>query len=155
MGLQLVNILKDLTHDQTRRWSYIPRTVCAAHGLGVSELGKAPSFAATHAALAPLFDLAREKLDDGMRYTLAIPPRHAGIRRFCLLPLWMAARTLVLARGNDAMFSSGNPVKIPRDEVAALSIACVAHSGDDQELRTRYAALWPDATIAADRRSAG
>jgi phytoene/squalene synthetase/2-polyprenyl-6-methoxyphenol hydroxylase-like FAD-dependent oxidoreductase len=155
MGLQLVNILKDLTDDQARRWSYIPRTVCAARGLRVSDLGKPGNIATTHDALAPLFDLARTKLDDGMRYTLAIPPRHAGIRRFCLLPLWMAARTLVLARGNDAMFSVGNPVKIPRDEVAALSLACIAHSGDDEALRAQYAALWADGASAEDRRSAG
>jgi squalene monooxygenase len=155
MGLQLVNILKDMTDDQRRRWSYIPRTIAAAHGLGVADLGTAAHAATTHAALEPLFDLARTKLDDGLRYTLAIPPRHAGIRRFCLLPLWMAARTLVLARGNDAMFTPGEPVKIPRDEVVALSIACVAQSGDDGALRASYAALWGDGPVALDRRSAG
>ncbi len=155
MGLQLVNILKDLTDDQTRRWSYIPRTICDAHGLRVADLGKASDLATTHAALEPLFELARAKLDDGMRYTLAIPPRHAGVRRFCLLPVWMAARTLVLAQGNDAMFTPGKPVKIPRDEVAALSLACIAHSGDDEALRARYAALWSERSIAAERRSAG
>jgi farnesyl-diphosphate farnesyltransferase len=154
MGLQLVNVLKDLTDDQARRWSYSPRTVCAARGLHVADLGDSASRAAAHAALAPLFDVARRKLDDGMRYTLAIPSRHAGIRRFCLLPLWMAARTLVLARGNDALFTPGEPVKIPRDEVAALSVACIAHSADDDALRARYAALWSDVPTPKGRRTA-
>jgi squalene monooxygenase len=153
MGLQLVNVLKDLTEDQARRWSYIPRTICAARGLGIRDLRDPSERASAHAALAPLFDIAKKKLDDGMLYTLAIPPRHAGIRRFCLLPLWMAARTLVLAQGNDAMFTPGEPVKIPREEVAALSVACVAHSGDDEVLRARYAGLWTS-EVPADRRSA-
>jgi squalene monooxygenase len=155
MGLQLVNILKDLTDDQDRRWSYIPRTVCAARSLRITELCDPSRRASAHAALAPLFAVAKKNLDDGMRYALAIPPRHAGIRRFCLLPLWMAARTLVLAQGSDAMFTPGEPVKIPRDEVAALSLACVTDSGDDEALRTRYAALWSDAPIPEDRRSVG
>jgi hypothetical protein len=67
----------------------------------------------------------------------------------------MAARTLVLAKGSDAMFTPGEPVKIPRDEVTALSVACVACSGDDEALRERYAALWSDGAAPADQRSAG
>jgi hypothetical protein len=65
----------------------------------------------------------------------------------------MAARTLMLARGGDAMFTPGAAVKIPRDEVAALSIACVTLSGDDDELRARYAALWSEgaANVPAGR----
>jgi phytoene/squalene synthetase/2-polyprenyl-6-methoxyphenol hydroxylase-like FAD-dependent oxidoreductase len=154
MGLQLVNILKDLTEDQARRWSFIPRTVCAARAVRVADLTDPSRRASAHAAVAPLFDIARGKLDDGMRYALAIPPHHASIRRFCLLPLWMAARTLVLARGGDAMFTAGAAVKIPREEVAALSVACVTFSGDDAELRARYAALWSDSALP-EGRSAG
>jgi farnesyl-diphosphate farnesyltransferase len=149
MGLQLVNILKDLTDDQARRWSFIPRTLCAARSLAVAELTDPERRQDAHAAVAPLFDLARGKLDDGMKYALAIPARHAGLRRFCLLPLWMAARTLVQARGGDAMFTPGAAVKIPRDEVAALSIACVSLSSDDDELRVRYGALWTETTSVA------
>jgi farnesyl-diphosphate farnesyltransferase len=151
MGLQLVNILKDLTEDQARRWSFIPRTVCAARAVRVADLTDPSRRASAHAAVAPLFDIARGKLDDGMRYALAIPPHHASIRRFCLLPLWMAARTLVLARGGDAMFTAGAAVKIPREEVAALSVACVTFSGDDAELRARYAALWSDSALPEGR----
>lgn len=141
-GLQLVNILKDLTDDHERRWSYIPRTACVARGTSVADLSDPVRRAAAHTAVAPLFEVARKNLDDGLRYALAIPPHHTGIRLFCLLPLWMAARTLVLARGNDAMFTPGEPVKISREEVEALSAACVAHHADDDALRAQYAALW-------------
>lgn len=154
MGLQLVNILKDLTDDRERRWSYIPRTACEARSGSVAELADPTRRAAAHTAVAPLFEIARKKLDDGLRYALAIPPHHTGIRLFCLLPLWMAARTLVLAKGNDAMFTPGQPVKIPREEVESLAAACAAHHADDAALRADYAALWGEPEGAA-RRSAG
>lgn len=154
-GLQLVNILKDLTDDRARRWSYIPRAACAARGIRVVDLSDPEHRAAAHAAVAPLFDVARKNLDDGLRYALAVPKAHAGIRLFCLLPLWMAARTLVLARGNDAMFIAREPVKIPREEVEALASSCAAHHADDDALRKQYAALWTSAPDSPRRRSAG
>lgn len=153
-GLQLVNILKDLTDDRERRWSYIPRTAGGARGVGVAELSDPSRRAAAHGAVAPLFDVARRNLDDGLRYALAIPPHHTGLRLFCLLPLWMAARTLVLAKGNDAMFTPGQAVKISRDEVEAITSECALHHADDAALRARYAALWGE-TGEETRRSAG
>ena len=64
------------------------------------------------------------------------------MRLFCLLPLWMAARTLVHARGNDAMFTAGQAVKISRAEVEQLINECVQNARDDVALRNGYAQLW-------------
>jgi phytoene/squalene synthetase/2-polyprenyl-6-methoxyphenol hydroxylase-like FAD-dependent oxidoreductase len=153
MGLQLVNILKDLTDDQERRWSYVPRTLCAARSISLKELADPTKRSAARAAVGPLFDIAHKCLDDGMNYALAIPKGHPGIRRFCLLPLWMAARTLVLAQAADAMFTPGEPVKITRNEVAALAAACVARTDDDEFLRAKYIELWSE-TASEEQRSA-
>jgi farnesyl-diphosphate farnesyltransferase len=117
----------------------------------VADLANPARRAAAHAAVAPLFEIARKNLDAGLRYALAIPPHHAGIRLFCLLPLWMAARTLVLAKGNDAMFTPGQPVKIPREEVESLAASCAAHHADDAALRADYAALWGEPEDGARR----
>lgn len=141
-GLQLVNILKDVTDDRARAWSFIPRTACAHQGIGVVDLVDPAQRAAAHAAVAPLFDVARRKLEGALRYTLSIPPEEHGIRLFCLLPLWMAARTLVLARGNDAMFVAGMPVKISREEVESIVKECITHAGDDAWIRARWATVW-------------
>jgi phytoene/squalene synthetase/2-polyprenyl-6-methoxyphenol hydroxylase-like FAD-dependent oxidoreductase len=140
-GLQLVNILKDVTDDRARGVSFVPRTAASAVGLEIADLVAPENRARAHAAVGPLFDLARERLDGALRYALSIPPSETGIRLFCLLPLWMAARTLVHARGNDAMFEVGRPVKITREEVEALITECVTHVADDAALETRYAAL--------------
>lgn len=141
-GLQLTNILKDVTDDFARGVSFVPQNECARHGFGVDRLLDPAVRERAHAAVAPLFDLARRRLDDALEYSLAIPAEHAQIRLFCLLPLWMAARTLVLARGNDAMFTPGAPVKISRPEVEALIAECVRLAADDAALRVRYASLY-------------
>jgi farnesyl-diphosphate farnesyltransferase len=154
-GLQLVNILKDLVADQARGLSFVPRTAYGLHGLEPRDLGDPARRTAARAALAPLFGLARRSLDDGVRYALSIPPRHVELRRFCLVPLFMAARTLVAARGGDAIFTPGAPLKIPRAETEALVLACVEHAADDEELGARYVALWADVPSRHDRRSAG
>ncbi|MDQ3035343.1 MAG: squalene/phytoene synthase family protein, partial [Myxococcota bacterium] len=141
-GLQMVNILKDVTDDRERAWSFIPRTAVARQGLGIPELCDESVRARAHAAVAPLFDVARGHLDGALRYALAIPTSQPGIRLFCLLPLWMAARTLVVGRGNDAMFVAGAPVKISREEVESIVAECVRCVGDDDALRARYARLY-------------
>lgn len=153
-GLQLVNILKDITDDRARHVSFIPRTSVAAVGLELDELVLPEHRRRAHAAVAPLFDLARERLDGALRYALALPKTEMGIRLFCLLPLWMAARTLVMARGNDAMFVAGEPVKIRRDEVEALIQECLTYVSDDAALEARYAALYREDPLADRRRSA-
>jgi phytoene/squalene synthetase/2-polyprenyl-6-methoxyphenol hydroxylase-like FAD-dependent oxidoreductase len=141
-GLQMVNILKDVTDDRERRVSFIPRTAVARQRLTIETLCDADVRARAHAAVAPLFDIARKHLDAALRYALASPPAQTGIRLFCLLPLWMAARTLVIARGNDGMFVPGAPVKIGREEVESIIAECVRYASDDDALRARYARLY-------------
>ena len=143
-GLQLVNILKDVTEDRTRGWSYIPRSACAEHGIEVGELVDVALRGRAHAAVAPVFAMARECLDSALRYALAVPPSHAGVRLFCLLPLWMAVRTLVYARGNDAMFVPGAAVKISHAEVEAITVEVTRLVADDDALARCYRSLWEE-----------
>lgn len=151
-GLQMVNILKDVTDDRARLVSFVPRTSVQREGLDIEGLTAPDVRARAHAAVAPLFDRAEGHLDRALRYALAIPASESGIRMFCLLPLFMAVRTLVVARGNDAMFVSGAPVKISRDEVTAIIADCLRYAGDDEALRARYDALRA-ATASAPRRA--
>jgi phytoene/squalene synthetase/2-polyprenyl-6-methoxyphenol hydroxylase-like FAD-dependent oxidoreductase len=144
-GLQLTNILKDVTDDLARGVSFVPRNECARRGLPMASLLDPARRDAAHAAVAPLFELARARLDEALEYALTIPATHPEIRLFCLLPLWMAARTLVVARGSDAMFTPDTPVKISRAEVEARIAECVRLVTDDAALRARYEALYEPA----------
>ena len=140
-GLQLTNILKDITDDRERGVSFIPRSVCAAEGLRVADLLDPAHRLAAHAALVPVFESAARSLDAAFEYCLALPVSAREIRLFCLLPLWMAVRTLAVARGNDAQLTPGAPVKISREEVASLIQDCGTRAGDDAALRSGFAAL--------------
>ncbi|MEM7607647.1 MAG: squalene/phytoene synthase family protein [Myxococcota bacterium] len=148
LGLQLVNILKDVTDDRVRGVSYVPRTAAAEQGIDLLTLTDLDKRERAHAAVAPLFDRAQAHLDRALEYTLTIPSEQRAVRLFCLLPLWMAVRTLVHGRGNDAMFTPGVPVKIARQEVEALIAECVARAGDDLALRAHYDQLWKTAPEA-------
>jgi farnesyl-diphosphate farnesyltransferase len=142
LGLQMVNILKDQTDDLARGWCFVPQTLWRAQGLAPCDMLEETSRDSAHAAVAPVFDRAQQKLAQALEYTLAIPAEASGVRLFCLLPLWMAARTLVLARGNDAMFIRDTAVKISRDEVAGLIASVSQNACDDDALREQYAELW-------------
>lgn len=141
-GLQLVNILKDVTDDRERFWSFVPRAACEVAGLGIHNLTEHGLRDRAHGAVLPLFDIAQDKLDRALEYALTIPEDQKGVRLFCLLPLWMAALTLVHARGNDAMFTPGQEVKISRQAVEQVIADCMQHVSDDAALKSRYRALW-------------
>jgi phytoene/squalene synthetase len=151
-GLQLVNILKDVTDDRERYWSFVPRAACEMQGIGIHNLTDLGVRDRAHRAVAPLFEIAKDKLDRALIYALTIPPEQKGVRLFCLLPLWMAALTLVHARGNDAMFVPGDEVKISRQAVEQVIAECMMNVTDDASLKARYRSLWkPEA--AKERRA--
>lgn len=146
IGLQLVNILKDVTDDHERGWSFIPRAMCLQHGIPPESITEPRHRELAHRVVAPIFAQAKSHLDEALDYTLSLPPEASPHRLFCLLPLWMAARTLVEAEGNDAMFVEGSDVKISRSEVEQLISNCIDGHQNDALLRETYAALWQTAT---------
>ncbi len=154
IALQLVNVLKDVAEDHARGWSFVPRDACEAAGILVSELCDPARRRAAHAALAPTFDRAERALDAALRYCLALPEDAREVRLFCLVPLWLAVRTIVLARGNDLLFDRAQAVKITRAEVETLIADCLARAGDDAALLSGYSALWTTSPARATRAGA-
>ncbi|MEM8606034.1 MAG: phytoene/squalene synthase family protein [Myxococcota bacterium] len=151
-GLQLVNILKDITDDMHRGWSFVPRSLCRTEGLKSRDLVDPNQVAAAHRAVSPLFGLARTNLDRALEYALSVPAEHREIRLFCLLPLWLAVKTVGLAYGNDAMFTTGKEVKVSRAEVEEVLVRCAASYDDDALLRSDYEQMWTPVSrlMAAD-----
>lgn len=139
LGLQLVNVIKDVGEDLARGHCYVPRSILAAQGLDARDLASAAQRPAAHRALEPLFARARAALDRALAYALAIPAEAVDLRTFCLLPMWLAARTLERAAGDDAIFETG--VKIDRAEVARLVADCVAAAPNDAAIRAAWRAL--------------
>ena len=91
--------------------------------------------------LQRLFAKARSHLDAAFEYTLAIPESATNIRRFCLVPLWLAVATLDLCRTDAALLRPGERVKLSRARVMQLSNECISASNSDARLRESYAML--------------
>ena len=139
MGLQLVNILKDVTDDFARGRCYIPRQLCRAQGFEPEQLLVVDNRPRVHRALSALFSLAAEHLERALEYSLLIPSAELRLRRFCVVPLWMAVETLVLSVGNDALLDPQQQVKISRVQVAGIVEDCLQYASDDEWLRHSFA----------------
>jgi farnesyl-diphosphate farnesyltransferase len=125
-GLQMTNILKDIWDDQERGMCWLPQDIFAAHGADLRSPAPGNGF---EQALGDLIGVARSHLANALRYTLLIPPRETGIRRFCLWALGMAVLTLRRINANRS-FRSGREVKISRRSVRAtilLTNLCTRH----------------------------
>lgn len=137
IGLQMVNILKDISDDLERGRCYVPRELCGEHGFEPEQLLDERHRRRAQQIVGTLFRKAAQHLDDALEYTLTLPATASPLRLFCLLPLWMAWETLCVAVGNDALFVKGVPVKITRDAVARIVREAMKCAADDTQLRTQ------------------
>lgn len=115
-GLQLTNILKDLWDDRQRGVCWLPRRECQAFGVDVASLAPGRDDPAFAAALHHMVGMAHAHLRNAFRYTLMVPAKEAGIRRFCLWAIGLAVLTLrrIAARPT---YCTGRQVKVPRRTV--------------------------------------
>jgi farnesyl-diphosphate farnesyltransferase len=116
-GLQLTNILKDLPRDLRRGRCYIPDTFLKEAGLAPQDLLKAESLPAFRPVLRKLITIAREHLDHGWLYTMAIPRREVRLRLSCMWPILLAGETLRLLAMSDALLDPAVNVKAARATV--------------------------------------
>ncbi|MFW5684081.1 MAG: squalene/phytoene synthase family protein [Spirochaetota bacterium] len=118
LALQCVNILRGLRKDYERGWIFVPRTLCAEHGLVTTDLFRP---ATEHRAMQVVRDLAEKAerhLRNGLRYVTLIPRSLHRLRLACMWPLLFAARTIAVTRENPAVLRG--EAKITRDTVASI-----------------------------------
>lgn len=130
-GLQMTNILKDIWEDRRHGACWLPRDLFLAKGVRLRDLEPGRDDPGFFEGLSELIGIARGHLDDALSYTLLIPVRDTGIRRFCLWAIGMAILTLrKINRHRD--FTTGREVKISRRSVwatVAVGNALVRHDG--------------------------
>ena len=137
-GLQMTNILKDIWDDLHRGFCWLPDDVFRGAGFDLEELSPGRYSEGMGRALGELIAIAHQHLRDALDYTLLIPRRHAGIRRFCLRALGMAVLTLrKINRHRD--FSTTSQVKITRRSVGAVVAVTDRVASRDRMLRALFA----------------
>lgn len=138
LGLQMVNIVKDVTDDFERGVSFLPRALCLDEGFEPEEMLAPANRPGAKRVAKRVIECAERHLDSALAYTLTIPREHPQLRLFCLLPLFMALETLALAEDSDAMFEPNAKVKITRETVARVIADCGRDCQNDAALTSAY-----------------
>jgi len=121
LGLQMTNILKDVWDDYEAGVCWLPREVFESFGYDLSELqphhnGNGPAFAAS---MRHMVGIAHAHLREALEYTLTIPNKETGIRRFLIWATLLAASTLRKISA-EPLFTAGTEVKVSRRKVAGI-----------------------------------
>lgn len=116
-GLQLTNILKDVARDLQRGRCYIPETLLQEARLTPSDLLNKDNRNRIQPVLHKLIGMARDHLDQGWMYTLAIPRRELRLRLACMWPILFAGQTLRRVADSVDLLDPSVNIKIPKGQV--------------------------------------
>lgn len=132
-GLQMTNILKDIWEDHERGACWLPRDIFNNHGVDIRHKSPGKTETGFNEALIELLGVAHAHVNNALRYTLMIPAREKGLRRFCLWALGMAVLTLDKIRQHPE-FTTGQQVKISRQSVKVTIFFTSLFVGNDRIL---------------------
>jgi farnesyl-diphosphate farnesyltransferase len=124
MGLQLINILRDVGTDLRAGRCYFPNDELISAGLTPAQILSEPE------CFQPIYEKwiekAENRLESGMQYSRAI--RNRRVRAATVLPALIGARTLALLRTAGAS-ALDRQVKVSRKEVRAMILQALTRSG--------------------------
>ena len=137
-GLQMTNILKDVWEDRSRGACWLPQEVFTRHGIDLAQLSGEPHDPRFGAGFLELVGVAHAHLRNALDYTLLIPAKETGIRRFCLWAIGLAVLTLRKIERNPR-FTAGAQVKVRRSTVAMIRLLTDVAGRSDWMLRRLFA----------------
>ncbi len=149
LGLQFVNILKDVAEDAVRGDCFLPVGTAKLYGLDLASLLDASERPKGLALLRALSARAREHLTRAEEYTLLWPATSgvsdagAQIRLFCAVPLALALGTLREVELGEEALTPGRAPTVSRAFVmgvfeAAVAAATAAPADSDEGLRALF-----------------
>ncbi|MEO0972385.1 MAG: phytoene/squalene synthase family protein [Pseudomonadota bacterium] len=136
-GLQMTNILKDVWEDRRTDTCWLPRDVFEALGFDLADLTPGKHVDAFGQGMRQLVGVAHGHLRRALEYTLLLPKRETGLRRFCLWAISLAVFTLRKVNGNLA-FTSGQDVKVTRTTVRTTVLVGSLAAGNDTAVRVLF-----------------
>jgi len=137
-GLQMTNILKDIWEDRSRGACWLPQEVFSRHGVELASVSSDSDDPRFKAGIIELVAVAHAHLRNALDYTLLIPGKEKGIRRFCLWAIGLAALTLRKIAQNPG-FTAGAQVKVTRMAVSMTMLMTNTFIGNDWMLRRLFA----------------
>jgi farnesyl-diphosphate farnesyltransferase len=140
-GLQMVNILRDLPQDLKNGRCYIPGVLLKQVNLAPEQLLNPLSAQAFRPVFRQLIQEARDHLDQGWRYTMAIPRLQIRLRLACMWPLLIGIRTLQALSISQQVLQADQSVKIARRDVYGI-VAATGLTGGCASVGTAYWGYW-------------
>jgi farnesyl-diphosphate farnesyltransferase len=137
-GLQMTNILKDVWEDRSRGVCWLPQDVFTRHEVDLAEVSSEPFDPRFGAGFRELIGVAHAHLRNALDYTLLIPSKETGIRRFCLWAIGLAVLTLRKIEHNPR-FTAGVQVKVTRSAVAMTRLSTDVAGRSNWMLRWLFA----------------
>jgi farnesyl-diphosphate farnesyltransferase len=147
-GLQMTNILKDVWEDRSRGACWLPQEVFTRYGVDLGQLSAEPYDPRFGAAMQELVGVAHAHLRNAFAFTLLIPGKETGIRRFCLWAIGLAVLTLRKIERNPR-FTAGAQVKISHSAVALTRMLTNLAVRNDRMLRLLFDAAAHGVPLAA------
>jgi farnesyl-diphosphate farnesyltransferase len=137
-GLQMTNILKDIWEDRSRGACWLPQDVFSRHGVDLASISSDSDDPRFRAGIIELVAVAHAHLRNALDYTLLIPGKEKGIRRFCLWAIGLAVLTLRKIAHNPG-FRAGAQVKVTRTAVSMTMLMTNTFISNDWLLRRLFA----------------
>ena len=141
LGLQKVNVIKDVPVDRERGLCYLPGDTINKHGLNAVGLKEKAESSKITPFVNEIVGLTVSHLDDAIEYTILIPQHLKGVRMFLIVPVYLAIETLVLIKSNPVQAMTGPPVKLTRKDVTRLVGAATIRIGSNKKLMGYYLGL--------------
>ena len=120
LALQKVNMLRDIAADVLSKRHYWPRRLMERYGLSYGTICLRENRDAAMKVLREQTANARMHLRDAMRYIRLLPKNALRVRKFCLIPLFMAIESYVKCANSPEVFESEKKVKISRLQVGEI-----------------------------------
>ncbi len=136
-GLQMTNILKDVWEDQERGACWLPRDIFHENGFNLHDLGNPAYTPGFGAGLTELLAITHGHLRSALDYTLLIPRKETGIRKFCLWGIGMAVLTLRNIHSRP-QYRNVEQIKISRREVKKIILVSNMWIKNDFMLRKAF-----------------
>jgi farnesyl-diphosphate farnesyltransferase len=140
-GLQMTNVLRDLSKDLRIGRCYLPRQDLERLGLRPADLLDPAATMKVRPLLRDLLGVTLEHYQQGWAYTLAVPRREIRMRLACAWPLLIGLKTLALVAQSPNLLDPRVIIKIPRRAVYALMVRSCAVVAFNAGLDRHYSQL--------------
>lgn len=143
-GLQMVNIIRDMTTDLSRGQSYIPEELLEKYKLDRQSIFEKHNSLKAQQLFNELILNAVKHLDKAIDYILLLPKEEKGIRLFCMLPVFWAMRTLQKIQENTLALLGNEKIKVPRNMIKKEYYFALINSYSNRLTRRHYERIKSD-----------